>query len=70
MSDGLLTYQDLAQQLGVSARQAKRIARKIDLKVLDLGARTVRIRPADLARALERLADVRRYQPRRRRAKA
>lgn len=59
MSQGLLTYEDLAGRWGVHVRQAKRIAKKLKLPALDMGYRTRRFRPADVDRAEERAAGLR-----------
>lgn len=56
MSEGLLTYADLAARWGVCTRQAKNVAKKLKLKALDMGYRTKRFRPADVVRAEERAA--------------
>ena len=53
MSEGPLTYTDLATRWGISERQVKRICRSISLKPMRLGHRTVRFRPADVDRAEE-----------------
>ena len=55
---GLLTYEDLAAHWGVSVRQAKRLTKKTGLEknMLDLGHRTKRFRPTDLARVDARRA--------------
>ena len=53
MSEGPLTYADLATRWGISPRQVRRICRSISLKPMRLGHRTVRFRPADVDTAEE-----------------
>ena len=53
MSEGPLTYADLATRWGCCERQAKRICRRIALQPMRLGHRTVKFRPADVERAEE-----------------
>lgn len=54
MSEGPLTYTDLAVRWRCCERQAKRICRRIGLQPMRLGHRTVQFRPADVDRAEER----------------
>jgi len=58
VSEGPLTYDDLASHWGVCQRQAKRIARRLGLKPMRLGHRTVRFRPADVVSADERATKI------------
>lgn len=60
MSEGLLTYGDLAKRWDCCERQAKRICRNVRLKAMDLGHRTKRFRPVDVDRAEQRLVEGRR----------
>ncbi len=48
MTDPLLTVKEVAARLQVSPEQVRRLIRAGDLPSVDLGPRTVRIRPADL----------------------
>jgi hypothetical protein len=54
MSEGPLTYDDLAERWRCCPRQAKRICRRLALEPMRLGHRTVQFRPADVDRAEER----------------
>lgn len=54
MSEGPLTYEDLAARWGCCGRQVRRICRRIGLQPMRLGHRTVMFRPADVDRAEER----------------
>lgn len=56
MSDGPLTYDDLATRWDVCPRQVRRICKRWKLSPMDLGHRTKRFRPADVARAEQRMA--------------
>jgi hypothetical protein len=56
MSDGPLTYDDLAKRWDVCPRQVRRICKRWKLSPLDMGHRTKRFRPADVDRAEKRMA--------------
>ena len=61
MMDDLLTYEDLRKRWGkggklMSARQVRRVCARLRIKVLDMGHRTKRFRPADVLRAEGKLA--------------
>jgi excisionase family DNA binding protein len=53
----LLTLNEVAVELGVSRRKVNKIIERGHLAVVRLGHRTVRVRPADLAKALEKLTE-------------
>lgn len=57
--EGLWTYEDVAARWDVSVRQVKRRIAGSSLRVLDLGHRTKRFRPADVLRFEAELAGVR-----------
>lgn len=54
MSDELLTYDDLAARWKIGPRQARNVAKSLGLIPIDMGYRTKRFRPADVARAEEK----------------
>ena len=56
MSDGLLTYLEVAARLGCSESTVKRYAQSRRLKVIDLGHRTKRVRPVDVDRFVEKMS--------------
>lgn len=58
MTDGLLTYADVAARLRVSPRQAKRIMDRKRVPVVDCGYRTKRFRPVDVERLIRDLAGI------------
>jgi prophage regulatory protein len=51
----LLTYGQVAEQLGVSVSKVKTLVRRGDLPAVDVGERNRRIRRADLIDYIERL---------------
>lgn len=56
MSEGPITYDQLAERWNVCSRQVRRICKRWKLHPLDLGHRTKRFRPADVDRAERRMA--------------
>lgn len=56
MNGGLLTYEEAAKELTISVRVLRRFVSAGIVKVVRLGHRTVRFRPVDLERLIERKA--------------
>lgn len=56
MSEGPLTYDDLAARWNLCPRQVRRVCKRWRLQPMDLGHRTKRFRPADVDRAEARMA--------------
>lgn len=55
-SGALLTYEEVARDLQTSVRSVRRLVQLKKLRLVDLGHRTKRGRPVDLARCKARLA--------------
>jgi excisionase family DNA binding protein len=53
----LLTLDQAATELGVGRTKLGQLINRRHLAVVRLGHRTVRVRPADLAKALEKLTE-------------
>lgn len=56
MSEGLLTYQDVANRWSVSVRTVRRLVARKKLSAVRIGHSTVKFRPADVERAEQKLS--------------
>lgn len=60
--DTLLTFADVARQLGVSRRTVNRLVAQRRLRVVTIGHRTKRFRPSDVERTKAKLAGEARHE--------